>query len=488
MHQGIDNKLIVAKFAMHGYNIHPSAVELLKKNVNPQNIDFVISHICKLVNSFIITPDDIVSVLDTIKEFEKKVKGKEVEQKSKTKVEQVYKHSEGIKIRDITGRSSCEGSIEDFVAYFNSRFEKLSKILRKRIRPTPISALHRLNGEQVEVVGIVNSVRETQNNSAIIELEDKTGVVNVIATDKLKDQALELLGDEVIGVIGTVRGRNIIADRIIFPDVPMKDRAKFDFGVVFISDTHFGSKEFLQKEWNMFINWLNGECEEKKVAKLAEKVRYVIIAGDIVDGVGIYPDQEKDLAILDIYKQYEFAAEQLDKIPKDIKIILSVGNHDAIRQAEPQPALPKEYRDLFSKNVIHVGNPAYVELDGLKVLIYHGRSLDDIITRIPRLSYDRPHEAMIELLKRRHLSPRYGERSPIAPEKEDLLVIDEVPDILHCGHVHTYSVGVYRGVILINSSTWQSQTEFQKKVNLNPMPGNVAVYYNGGIARLRFCN
>ncbi len=488
MHNGIDTKLIVAKFAMHGYNVHPSAIEVLKKNVDPQNIDFVISHICKLVDSFIITPDDILSVLDTIREFERKARVRETEQKSKAQTKQIYKQSEGIKIKDITGKSSCEGSIEDFVAYFNSRFEKLSKILRKRIRPVPISTLGRLNGEQVELIGIVNSVRETQNNSAIIELEDKTGIVNVIATDRLKDQALELLGDEVIGVIGTVRGRNVIADRIIFPDVPMNDKAKFDFGVVFISDTHFGSKEFLQKEWNMFTDWLNGELGEGKVVELAEKVRYVIIAGDIVDGVGIYPDQEKDLTILDIYGQYEFAAEQLDKIPKDVKIILSVGNHDAIRQAEPQPALPKEYRDLFSNNVIHVGNPAYVELDGLKVLIYHGRSLDDIITKIPRLSYEKPHEAMIELLKRRHLSPRYGEKSPIAPEKEDWLVIDEIPDILHCGHVHTYSVGVYRGVFLINSSTWQSQTEFQKKVNLNPMPGNVAVYYNGDIARLRFYN
>ncbi len=483
MHDGIDTKLIVAKFAMHGYNIHPSAVEVLKKNVNPQNIDFVISRICKLVNSFIITPEDILSVLETIREFEKKTKEKAKTQMPKDKS---YTSSR-IKIRDVTGKSSCEGSIEDFIAYFNSRFEKLSKILRRRIRPTPISTLHRLNGEQVEVIGIVNSVRETQN-SAIIELEDKTGIVNVIATDKLKDLALELLGDEVIGVIGTVRGKNIIADRIIFPDIPMKDRANLDFGVVFISDTHFGSKEFLQKEWDMFTDWLNGELGEGRVAELAEKVRYVVIAGDIVEGVGIYPEQEKDLAILDIYEQYEFAAEQLDKIPNDIKVILSVGNHDAIRQAEPQPALPKEYQSLFSNNVIHVGNPAYVELDGLKVLIYHGRSLDDVITKIPRLSYERPHEAMIELLKRRHLSPRYGERSPIAPEREDWLVIDEIPDVLHCGHVHTYSVGVYRGVFLINSSTWQSQTEFQKKINLNPMPGNVAVYYSGEIARLKFYN
>jgi DNA polymerase II small subunit len=222
----------------------------------------------------------------------------------------------------------------------------------------------------------------------------------------------------------------------------------------------------------------NGKGNEKSV-ELAEKVKYLVLAGDVVDGVGIYPDQEKELTILDIYGQYEEAAAQLDGIPKRIKIILAPGNHDAVRQAEPQPALPKEYRDLFSNNVIHVGNPALVDIEGVKVLMYHGRSLDDIMTKIPRLEYSRPHEAMEELLKRRHLAPMYGGRSPIAPEKDDYLVIDEIPDVLHCGHVHTYGTSFYRGIFVVNSSCWQSQTEFQKKVNLNPMPGIVAVYTPG---------
>lgn len=479
----IDSRLIAKKFAVLGYNIHPAAIELLKKVATSQNLDFIISHVCKVANSFIITEEDIISALNYIKN---KNNLKKKAEKTEKKVEKHdYRIENEIKVRDITGKSTCSGTIEDFIAYFNSRFEKLSAILKRRIKPIPISALSKFSGEQVEVVGIVNNVREIQNG-AIIELEDKTGSINVVATDKLKDQALELLGDEVIGVIGVVRGKNLIADRIIFPDVPIRERVKKEFGVVFISDTHFGSKEFLEKEWDMFVKWLNCELGEGKVVELAEKVKYVIIAGDIVDGIGVYPEQEKDLAIVNIYEQYEFAAEKLDEIPKHIKIILSVGNHDAIRQAEPQPCLPKEYRELFSNNVIHVGNPAYVELDGLKVLIYHGRSLDDVITKIPRLTYEKPHEAMIELVKRRHLSPMYGERTPIAPEREDWLVIDEVPDVLHCGHVHTYGVGFYRGILLVNSSTWQSQTEFQRKVNLKPMPGNVAVYLNGEVSRLKF--
>ncbi len=390
---------------------------------------------------------------------------------------------ERVRVLKDAGNLAVEGNVEDFVAYFNSRLEKLSKIFRTRIQPTPIRNLGRLRGEVVSVVGIVNNVSD-RKESVIVELEDQTGVINCIASGKVAEIARELLGDEVIAVTGTLRGNSIIADRILFPDCPVNgNRKSVDFGVAFISDTHFGSKGFLEEKWRSFVKWLN--CETS-MSDLAEKVRYLIVAGDIVDGVGVYPDQEKELAIVDIYGQYESAAKHFEGIREDIEIIISPGNHDAVRQAEPQPSLPKEISKLFPKNVKNVGNPALIELEGLKVLIYHGRSLDDLVTRIPRLSYESPHKAMEELLKRRHLSPLYGSRSPIAPSKEDLLVIDEVPDVLHSGHVHTYGTGMYRGTILINSSTWQAQTEFQKKMNLNPMPCNVAVFMGEKIYRINF--
>ncbi|RLI74971.1 DNA-directed DNA polymerase II small subunit [Archaeoglobales archaeon] len=478
----IESKLIITKFAMYGYNVHPSAIEVLKGF--DKELDELIPQICKAVDgSFILTSDDILPILEKIRE--KKIK------KEKSRVEEIKftKSTDSVCVlKDITGVSACEGNVDDFVVYFNSRFEKLSRILKQRFNSVNISNLKKIKSENVEVIGMVKDVRETQNGNVLVEIEDNTDSIRFIATGKLKDTALELMGDEVIGVSGVLRGNNIIADRIVFPDIPLNgNKKKKDFSIVFISDTHFGSKEFLENEWDLFVKWLNFEVGNEKMIEVAESVKYIVLAGDIVDGVGIYPEQEKDLAILDVYGQYEEAAKQIDKIPKRIKIIISPGNHDTVRQAEPQPALPKEFASLFSNNVMNVGNPSFLDLDGLKLLIYHGRSLDDVVTKIPRLSYAKPHEAMEELLKRRHLAPMYGGRSPIAPEKDDYLVIDEIPDILHSGHVHTYGTSFYRGVFVVNSSTWQAQTEFQKKVNLNPMPCNIAVYTPGGeIVRLKF--
>ena len=478
--KNIDTRTIIAKFAVNGYNIHPKAIDLILKS--NYSIDKIINEVRHSYNgSFIITPEDISEILKKLKKEDKEVL------KVKPKVQEIGE----IKVlKDITGKSTCRGTVEDFVAYFNSRYDKLYSILKSRVKAIPVASLGRIKSDTVEVIGFVDNVREISEKKAFFDLEDKTGRVRVYAEGKLKEVAMELFGDEVVGVVGKPRGKTIIADRIIFPEIPINgSKTKKNFRIVFISDTHFGSNTFLKKEWDNFVRWINGESGNEKLDELAESVKYLFIAGDIVDGIGIYPGQDKELEIIDIYKQYEFAAEQLDKIRKDVKIILSPGNHDAVRQAEPQPALPKDFKSLFSNNVIHVGNPAYVDVNGVKVLVYHGRSIDDVISKINRLSYERPQEALIELLKRRHLSPIYGERSPIAPESEDYLVIDEIPDILHSGHVHTYGTAFYRGVLVVNSSTWQAQTEFQKKVNLNPTPGNVAVYQPGGtLHRLRFCS
>jgi DNA polymerase II small subunit len=109
--------------------------------------------------------------------------------------------------------------------------------------------------------------------------------------------------------------------------------------------------------------------------------------------------------------------------------------------------------------------------------MYHGQSLDDVIATIPGLSYSKPAEAMKVLLKARHLAPIYGERTPIAPEQEDSMVITEVPDIFHSGHVHVTDVQSYRGTLVVNSGAWQAQTKFQQTMGITPTPG-IAIVVN----------
>jgi DNA polymerase II small subunit len=112
-----------------------------------------------------------------------------------------------------------------------------------------------------------------------------------------------------------------------------------------------------------------------------------------------------------------------------------------------------------------------VSLQGVRVLMYHGRSIDDMIGTIPGASYENAAVMMEGMLKRRHLAPTYGRRTPIAADRHDRLLIDPVPEVLHTGHVHIAGLTHYRGILGINAGTWQSQTAFQKQMNINPTPG-----------------
>lgn len=206
---------------------------------------------------------------------------------------------------------------------------------------------------------------------------------------------------------------------------------------------------------------------------VAKDIRYMVMPGDLVDGIGIYPGQEDELLIEDVYDQYTELSKLVSEIPDWIKVVMMPGNHDAVRLAEPQPALPQEVKSLFGERIRFVGNPCYLEIEGRTILAYHGRSMDDFVANIPGLGYSDPSEIMRSMLKRRHMAPIYGEKTALAPEQKDYLVIDRVPDIFVTGHIHACSVSDYRGVKLINASTWQSQTAFQRMHNQIPDPAKV---------------
>ncbi|HDQ16119.1 MAG TPA: DNA polymerase II small subunit, partial [Bacteroidetes bacterium] len=259
---------------------------------------------------------------------------------------------------------------------------------------------------------------------------------------------------------------------IVYPDISIQNehhKSDVPLCAAFLSDIHVGSKQFMQDEWNNFLKWINGQVGNSRQRDVAGKIKYIIIPGDVVDGIGIYPNQEKELSIVDVYRQYEALAEQLRLIPDHIKMIIQPGNHDAVRPAEPQPTFEKEIQNLFSdKNMTFVGNPCYFSVHDVEILSYHGQSLLDYATNIQHLKYNEPVKIMEIMLKKHHLAPTYGGYTPLAPEHIDYMVVDRIPDIFVTGHVHLAQIGEYRGIKLINASSWQSQTSYQKMLNFVP--------------------
>ncbi|WP_224333350.1 DNA-directed DNA polymerase II small subunit [Haloprofundus halobius] len=375
---------------------------------------------------------------------------------------------------DMTGASTGTGEYKQFVTTFRDRYDRLSKLLRGRVNHRPTKAIgDMVGGSEVDLIGLVNDVRSTASGHWLVELEDTTGTFPcLVMKDKgIAENVAELLMDECVAIQGTLSDDSgiVFVDTLHFPDVPRTFKPKTadrHVQAALISDVHVGSQEFMADAWHSFTDWLH--------TPEADPVEYLLIAGDMVEGVGVYPNQDEELDVVDIYDQYERFSEYLKEVPGDTEIVMIPGNHDAVRLAEPQPGFDEELRDIMTAHDARItSNPSTVTIENVSVLMYHGVSLDEVIAELPaeKASYDEPHKAMYQLLKKRHVAPQYGGHMRLAPEERDYLVIDDVPEVFHTGHVHKLGWGKYHNVLAVNSGCWQEQTDFQKSVNIDPDSG-----------------
>jgi DNA polymerase II small subunit len=390
-------------------------------------------------------------------------------------------------IEDPSTKLNTSGTIEDFLEYFRDRFRRMEKLLRQRMdvksAASITDALRAQANTKLKIIGMITEKRESKGRT-VLTVEDLQANITVLvpqnAPEDLQKRARLLLLDQVVCLsVRKTRTTLLIAEDIILPEIGQKPQRKASVPVytVLTSDMHVGSTKFQREAFNRFILWLNGKYGNNQMREMASHVKYVVIAGDIVDGVGIYPNQVKELAIRDIHKQYRLAAKYIEQIPDYIEVIITPGNHDAPRKALPQPAISNTYLETLreSRNVYSLGNPCTISLHGVETLVYHGRSLDDIISTVPEMSHNNPERAMRLLLQSRHLAPIYGGKTTLSPENRDFLVIEQVPDIFHAGHIHALGYTNYRGVLVVNSGGWQDQTEYMQKLGFVPTPGKVPV-------------
>tara|TARA_B100000315_G_C14550357_1_gene575444 strand:+ start:104 stop:1582 length:1479 start_codon:yes stop_codon:yes gene_type:complete len=463
---------IIKNIIDKGFQLDPDAFNLIKNFNDNKNIDNIINNIInfKIKNNKKknITKYDIDTFLLP--------KVKEDVSLSNLKIDTMVEI-----ISNVGENFESINGLPGFQKLFKSRYNKLLEITRSRPNFHNISNISSIKIDTKKgikrIAGLVMEKR-SKNKNVLITIDDGTGIIDVLSFDhRLIKELNEILLDSFVIIdfefskLGTA-----ILKAITLPDIPEHKPTLSNKKVyaVFTSDLHIGSRNFLEKEFMSFVNWLNSKEKDNNIIN---RIKYLVIAGDAIDGIGVYPGQEQDLIELNLINQYNKLSELLKFIPNSIEILIIPGNHDPVIQSLPQPPIPKKYaNELYCmENVSILGNPAYVRLHGVNVLVYHGRSLDDVIAKTPRFSFNRPSLAMKLLLRSRHLSPVYGERSSLLPAKEDNLVISNVPDIFHSGHIHVIDSENYRGTLILNSGTWQSQTPFQKKMGIDPVSGIVPI-------------
>ena len=387
----------------------------------------------------------------------------------------------GVKVVSLEPVLSKKIEVYDFTKYFKNRFVELREILKSHSELNNLISINKLYGNKmgISLIGIVYDKRVTKNKNILLELEDLTGKVVALINKNSKDlyeKAEEVAIDSVIGVKCSGSREIVFVSDIIFPDAFISERKKspVEEYVLFTGDLHVGSKLFMEDNFLKFIDYLNDKSHPE-----VSKIKYLFIGGDLIAGVGIYPGQEKELTLPDVEEQYARAAELLSKIRKDIIIIISPGNHDALRIMEPQPLLDEKYAwPIYSlKNVILTSNPSLVNIgsvrgfSGFNVLSYHGYSFHYYANNVPRLMKEKaahqPEKIISYLLKHRHLAPTHAS-TLYFPSERDSLLIREVPDIFLSAHTHKSAVSYYNNILIISSSSWESLTAYQEKMGNEP--------------------
>lgn len=474
--------------------------KIISKDFFFNNIDSII-HQIEIKSKISEEKQKFLEALDYLKQFSFEVKKpldlevkqpEEKEKEQKKEKEEKESFFRGVRILESFCIENKKVTVEDFVKYFKDRYNTIKNFLLEHDLRN-LTSIDKISGQRqnATIIGLVYSIHTTKNKNLLIELEDLTGRIRVLIRrdkEELFEKAKEIVLDEVVAITGSGSDEILFVNDIVFPEALVKEPKKLDKEVyaIFTADLHYGSNKFLEKNFLKFIDWLNGKIGNDKQKEIAKKVKYLFIVGDIVDGVGIYPNQKEELVVDDIYEQYDKVADLLKKIRKDVTIVMCPGNHDAVRIVEPQPQFNEKISQKLYEldNILLLTNPCYVNIassknfPGFNIFMYHGASFDYYANDVESLRlnspYKRPEIIINFLLRKRHVAPTHTSTSYF-PCEHDALVIRKVPDIFVSGHVHKSSVSRLNNMLVISCSCWQARTPFQEKLGHIPDPCKVPI-------------
>lgn len=497
----MDKKKLISKFISEGFLIAPDFLETIEKEKIENIVLFLETLKQKSEKPLILTNTFFINFLNEknhsasqalgnkeANQEKLKIKEKKIETKKDITGKLKEKEKEHRKVNSIRilysyNESSKSVNVENFITYFRNRFLKFRELLSRRRELEKIVSINKVTSQTDEfsVIGMIQEKKTTKKGNFFLVLEDLTGSIRVIVpknNKELLERAEELTYDEVIGIRGRGNNQFMFANEIVTAEHFYKEKKKGGKGyALFISDLHVGSKNFLEKEFNRFVRWLNLETNGKN-KDIAKNCKYLFVLGDLVDGIGVYPGQEKELLIKNLKEQYDEAAYLLSEIRDDIKIIIIPGNHDATRQALPQPVFDETYASSLYKlkNVLTLSNPSYINVgatenfEGYDILLYHGSSLNYFANNIKSLinkGYEKPEWLLKFILRKRHLALPHGS-IPYMPLEKDPLLIERIPDVFAVGELHKLSASYYNNVAMIVSSCWQAKTPYQIKMGQEP--------------------
>lgn len=370
---------IVRKFLKEGYQLDDSSLSFFSNN--PEKIQEFLSLLKKAKKRCtVITPEIINEILGLEK---------------------------GLKIIKTFRTRKEKKTVDDYINFLTTRYEKIKDILISRMRLVNPISINRIS-HKLRKFSLIVMIRDVDRDGKRIIVEDPTGSTHVVSRDV--DGFELLVADEVVGLVCELLDNSVVLKKIIWPDIPIRrkvEKTTESIRCLFISDFHLERVGLGYKYFKSFIKWLNSIKPDENF--------YTFILGDISSS----------------RKNFE---SLIDVLPENTYIILS--KHD--------------YR-ITSGNILP--DPVFIQINGVKIFLTHGY----LFERYEKMWNLPPDRIIISLLKKRHLNPMIDVQSL---DIEDSLFLDIIPDIIVCGHFHTPTQSNYKGTTILSTGSFVTQPVF----------------------------
>jgi len=299
-------------------------------------------------------------------------------------------------------------SVEDLSNKLSKRYEKISEMMSKKPELTNLISINRIKAD-AKKFSVIGMLKEVNKGDRSLVVEDPTGSIPIYVSEEADEDFKYLVEDEVVGLVcDNEDSSENRATKIVFPDIPLSTQiktSKEDIMCIFISDIHFDDSGFMEHSLEKLGEYL------KKI----KKDTIVFVLGDVS-------------------KNREKIKKFTEIIPKNFSTIFLKG-------------------ELVKKSDDWLPDPVIVDVNGVKIFLSHGNRFKKYFEKF-KIS---PEKMLLQLIKKRHLSPTVGYNKDFEDEK---LLLDDVPDIFVIGHYHDPKIMNYKGVTLISLGSFVSQPIF----------------------------
>lgn len=302
-----------------------------------------------------------------------------------------------------------ETSVAQMSDRLNARYQKLSEILSKKTELTNLISVNRIS-QQNNRFSIIAMLKEVNPGDRSLVVEDPTGSTSVYISDEAVGDFHYLVEDEVVGLVcdNEDSSENRVT-KIVFPDIPLSTRpaaSQQEILCMFVSDVHMEEDEFQPRALEKFADYLK---------KIKQDV-LVFVLGDV--------------------------AKDPDRLERFQKMF---------PQNFPVMYLQGELEGTCKENCLP--DPVVVDVGGVRIFMSHGKMFQGYMEKF-KVS---PEGMLLQMVKKRHLSPTVGENPRLDDEK---LLLESVPDIFVVGHFHDPRTVNYKGTTIISLGSFVTQPIF----------------------------